>query len=545
MSNFLRSWRAWSGRGASTVGPLLGFEKDEEEEFQLAVSSARLRSSRRVDPALFFVLTLFMMTGWRRVYDAGHSNEMPYMVLAGIVYACCTLLYAKRGQPGGLLDFLQVKLRIKMHIFTYVLAMCLFCRHIALPNMGACSPFVPEYSALEALVVYLLWSATYPVMAAIPLRYSIVIQTIAFFGLDEASAKECDMGDVCARTDEMYNVYMRVVMNFTSILPCMFPPQVQSIAFDCRVVMGFLKLFIVVGLSAYLTYRYELNSRIIYALENGKVQILYDLSKKKSYSWQLVLELFMIENAYFKLEQESSVHEHKKQLEKDGKLSNRTVKRLGTGTERMVASENVYETLAEILQAEARVHVPNMASIERKVKALPMPLTPEELDEFKRSWMSRNHAFSPGKLQISARGRYEEIFRAIEKVSTAEEGTSKLSLHQAKSRELAQRAYAVGVRSLVYGSLGLSAFVAVSGVAAMKYFDVYSVADLKLLVESTSTPFLAALKDRAVPIKESLHAYVREYIGPGISTPEEGGHIVRRQSTELELRLKDLYSSRK
>ncbi|KAI8103096.1 hypothetical protein M9434_005881 [Picochlorum sp. BPE23] len=525
MSNFLRSWRAWSGRGASTVGPLLGFEKDEEEEFQLAVSSARLRSSRRVDPALFVVLTLFMMTGWRRVYGAGHSNEMPYMVLAGIVYACCTLLYAKRGQPGGLLDFLQVKLRIKMHIFTYVLAMCLFCRHIALPNMGACSPFVPDYSALEALVVYLLWSATYPVMAAIPLRYSIVIQTIAFFGLDEASAKECDMGDVCARTDEMYNVYMRVVMNFTSILPCMFPPQVQSIAFDCRVVMGFLKLFIVVGLSAYLTYRYELNSRIIYALENGKVQIL--------------------ENAYFKLEQESSVHEHKKQLEKDGKLSNRTVKRLGTGTERMVASENVYETLAEILQAEARVHVPNMASIERKVKALPMPLTPEELDEFKRSWMSRNHAFSPGKLQISARGRYEEIFRAIEKVSTAEEGTSKLSLHQAKSRELAQRAYAVGVRSLVYGSLGLSAFVAVSGVAAMKYFDVYSVADLKLLVESTSTPFLAALKDRAVPIKESLHAYVREYIGPGISTPEEGGHVVRRQSTELELRLKDLYSSRK
>mmetsp|Transcript_5300 Transcript_5300/g.10460 ORF Transcript_5300/g.10460 Transcript_5300/m.10460 type:complete len:315 (+) Transcript_5300:212-1156(+) len=294
MSNFLRSWRAWRGRGASTVGPLLGFEKDEEEEFQLAVSSARLHSSRRVDPALFFVLTLFMMTGWKRVYGAGHPNEMPYMVLAGIAYACCTLLYAKRGQPGGLLDFLQVKLRIKMHIFTYVLAMCLFCRHIALPNMGACSPFVPDYSALEALVVYLLWSATYPVMAAIPLRYSIVIQTIAFFGLDEASAKECDMGDVCARTDEMYNVYMRAVKNFTSILPCMFPPQVQSIAFDCRVVMGFLKLFIVVGLSAYLTYRYELNSRIIYALENGKVQILYDLSKKKSYSWQLVLELFMM-----------------------------------------------------------------------------------------------------------------------------------------------------------------------------------------------------------------------------------------------------------
>lgn len=252
--------------------------------------------------------------------------------------------------------------------------------------------------------------------------------------------------------------------------------------------------------------------------------------------------------AYFKLEQETSVHEHKRQLEKDGKLSKHTVKRLGTGAERMVASENVYETLSEILQAEARVHAPNIASIERKVKALPMPLTTEELEEFKRSWMSRNHAFAPGKLQVSARGRYEEIFRAIEKVSTREDGvpTTKLSVHQAKSRELAQRAYAVGVRSLVYGSLGLSAFLAVTGVAAMKYFDVYSMAELKLFVESTSTPFLARLKEKALPMKESLQACVKEYIGPGISIPDEGrGGVVRRQSTELEMRLKELYSSRK
>jgi len=55
-----------------------------------------------------------------------------------------------------------------------------------------------------------------------------------------------------------------------------------------------VQIFIVVGLSAYVTYRYELNSRIIYALENEKVQILYDLSKKKSYTWQLVLELFVM-----------------------------------------------------------------------------------------------------------------------------------------------------------------------------------------------------------------------------------------------------------
>ena len=56
--------------------------------------------------------------------------------------------------------------------------------------MGACSPFVKEFSALEALVVYLTWAALYPVMAAIPLAYAVPLQIGSFFGLISASWKD-------------------------------------------------------------------------------------------------------------------------------------------------------------------------------------------------------------------------------------------------------------------------------------------------------------------------------------------------------------------
>jgi hypothetical protein len=227
---------------SAIVGTLLQFQPDEEHKFQLSVSRDRLKSSRRVDTTLFFLLALFMMTGWKRVYVAGHADEMPYMALSGVVYVCCTLLYLKRASPGGLLEIVQLKMRVPLHIFTYSLAMLLFSRHIALPNMGACSPFVPEFSALEALVVYLLWAASYPTMAAIPFRYAIPIQLFAYWGIEGASGKECSMGDICSQTDAMYHLYMQATAKFASSLPVSLSSYSHSIPLDCRSIMGFLKV---------------------------------------------------------------------------------------------------------------------------------------------------------------------------------------------------------------------------------------------------------------------------------------------------------------
>jgi len=60
-----------------SVGPLLRFHRGEKE-FQESVSQGRLMSKRviRIDMALFMLLALFMMTGWKRVYNAGHKDEV-------------------------------------------------------------------------------------------------------------------------------------------------------------------------------------------------------------------------------------------------------------------------------------------------------------------------------------------------------------------------------------------------------------------------------------------------------------------------------------
>jgi len=59
------------------TGTLLTFQEGEKN-YQLSISTSRLCTKKwlRVDTALFFVLTLFMATGWRRVYNAGHEDEV-------------------------------------------------------------------------------------------------------------------------------------------------------------------------------------------------------------------------------------------------------------------------------------------------------------------------------------------------------------------------------------------------------------------------------------------------------------------------------------
>lgn len=200
-----------------------------------------------MDAALFFALAMFMATGWKRVYNAGHANEMPYMLLSGILYSCCTLMYAVRGSPGGLLEFLQQRMRVKIHIMVYILAITLFSRHIGLPNMGACSPFVPSFSAFEALVVYLMWAAAYPMMAGIPLRYSIFLQILSFWIMDRESTKQCMMGDICLETDRMYALYARSTDIGASVIPLLGPDGIKDTTmeekmFTCRTMMCFTKV---------------------------------------------------------------------------------------------------------------------------------------------------------------------------------------------------------------------------------------------------------------------------------------------------------------
>lgn len=169
---------------------------------------------------------------------------MNNMYIAGIVYSMCAILYSFRDPaPDGSLAILQTVLRLPFQIFTYSLAMIMFSHHIGLDNMGACSPFVKEFSALEALVVYLTWAAVYPVMAAIPLAYAMPLQVVSFFGLISASWKECQMGDGCAKTDYMYWLYSKTASKIAFFFPITIPSDDDfSVDLDCMVVMNFVKV---------------------------------------------------------------------------------------------------------------------------------------------------------------------------------------------------------------------------------------------------------------------------------------------------------------
>ena len=230
------------------IGRLLQFTpKEEEELYQRDTTHRRLRSRHRVDAALFLALAMFMATGWQRVYNAGHPNEMPYMLMSGILYTCCFFLYMFRGSPGGTLEFLQERMRLKLHVIVFAVVVNLFTRHIGLTGMGACSPFKPSFSAFEALVVYLLWTAMYPLMAGIPLRYSIFLQIGAFFTMDSQSKKQCGMGDGCSETDYMYELYAWVTDVISSAMPVLGPDGAEQHReefehFCCRAMMCFAKV---------------------------------------------------------------------------------------------------------------------------------------------------------------------------------------------------------------------------------------------------------------------------------------------------------------
>jgi hypothetical protein len=268
-----------------------------EEEFQLENSRRRIHSAYRVDAALFVVLALFMACGWPRVYGTGHPQELPYMLMSGIVYTALACLYLIRAQPGSLVELVQIKLRLFLQIFCYLLATIQFSRHIGLDNMGLCSPFNPDYSSFEALVIYLLWVASYPTIAAIPLKYTVLIQPILFLFLHEPSERECAMGDGCAKTDEMYDLYASTMgWWMPSMVP--FSSTKREMGSDpgrhCMAMMFYWKMFIVVFVGVYVTHFFEVRVRRLYVIESRKGHVLVEqMNLKRVGGGQIFLEMLL------------------------------------------------------------------------------------------------------------------------------------------------------------------------------------------------------------------------------------------------------------
>ena len=282
------------------VNWLLRFEPPSlEAEFQEETSRRRILSTYRVDAALFSVLALFMACGWPRDYNKGHPREMAYMLLSGIVYTVCACLYTFRAKPDSLMELVQIKLRLGLQVLCYSMASILFSRHIGLENMGLCSPINADFSAFEALLVYLMWMASYPTIASIPLKYAVIIQPILFLFVHEPSKRECLMGDECPRTDDMYALYtskLAWLVGSTVPMTAGGPARAAgSLAYrSCMMTMLFWKLFIVVFFSLLIKHHLESRVRRLYILEFRKgTRMVKGMNSKQTEGKQLLVELMM------------------------------------------------------------------------------------------------------------------------------------------------------------------------------------------------------------------------------------------------------------
>lgn len=244
------------------------------------------------------------------------------------------------------------------------------------------------------------------------------------------------------------------------------------------------------------------------------------------------------ESAYFKVEQEAAVQERRDKLEKEGKLQ--AVKAAKT-------SEQVYETLSEILQAEARVYAPNASlakRVEVRLKALPEPPTREEIRRVRMALMGTKFALAtPQKLTLGGRHRYDSIANMLEMIEKERaESTRVIQRHSKETLELAQRSYAVGVRSLVYGSLAGLVFCTVAAVAAVRYFDISSGEDLKVAFQEQSTPYVIAARMKGESLKSELQAYI-PFVRSTSSTDEASANSRSQQvaKSQFQLRLRRMY----
>ncbi|KAL4525702.1 hypothetical protein Ndes2526B_g09360 [Nannochloris sp. 'desiccata'] len=218
------------------------------------------------------------------------------------------------------------------------------------------------------------------------------------------------------------------------------------------------------------------------------------------------------EGAYFKMEQEASIQEHKNRLIKEGKLKSNESPSSSTTTSSFTNSEANYDTLPEVLAAQARVDAPNAAKRKayelRAYKGAPEPLTDEERWRYRASASAVSAAVGHvPRLSLSGRNRYG--IPSSQKAGDLALSTSSLRHRLSpEAAEVARRSYVAGVRALVYGSLLSVGLLAVGGTATAQYIGIGSGQDFREKLQSVMLPMKEGLIERVLPWKLKAEAWI-------------------------------------
>jgi len=244
------------------------------------------------------------------------------------------------------------------------------------------------------------------------------------------------------------------------------------------------------------------------------------------------------------MEQEASIQEHKKRLIKEGKLKANESSSSSTDASSFTSSEANYDTLPEVLAAQARVDDPNAAERKqyelRAYKGAPEPLTDEERWRYRASATSAVSATVGHipRLSLSGRNRYG--------IPSSQKGGD-VALHtrglgqrlSPEAAEVARRGYVAGVRALVYGSLLSLGLLAVGGTATAQYIGIGSGQDFREKVQNFMLPVKEGLRQRVLPWKMKAEAWLG---AKDASSQKSSDGAQNRNSEGLQARLRNRYN---
>jgi len=239
------------------------------------------------------------------------------------------------------------------------------------------------------------------------------------------------------------------------------------------------------------------------------------------------------EQAYFKTEQEADLQNlrRKRLAERQGIDGEVDEEAASNGEGDRLHSERHFEVGMEILQQQARIHDPNAAArkeYDRRVKGAPAGLSPEELRKYRLAATSVA-GMSPAVPRMSRRQHYGHVFP--QNSAASQLATRGLS---PEAQELAQRTYATGVRSLIYGSL-LGAIGATFLVGfTLHTWEIHSKEDAKRVLEGWTAPLADRMRERFSGMAGTMQGY---FGGGGLASreggPAEDSEFARRLSASL------------
>lgn len=142
-----------------------------------------------------------------------------------MLFAASLYLAPSAGRPA--IAKLQQSLRVTVHMAAELLGIMVLIVCSQTPQSVICSPFWPEYNAIEALCAHMLWPAAYSLLAAIPLSMAIPFQTVMLGLYMSHNWKMCVNGYIaCPKTNVQYQMLQGFIDQIgSSILPFAAPSK--------------------------------------------------------------------------------------------------------------------------------------------------------------------------------------------------------------------------------------------------------------------------------------------------------------------------------